>query len=115
MGATSVTGVGPGSAESVSKGAAGRMTLSNSHLIGPHVVACGNGTLDGSGDLSVVLAGDIGGVAADYAVFATDTTVAAATACAASLAVSSGVWTLTLKGTASQTVSWMVVKTGSNL
>jgi hypothetical protein len=31
------------------------------------------------------------------------------------LAVSSGVWTLTLKGTASQTVAWMVVKTGSNL
>ena len=38
MGATSVTGVGPGSSEPYNKGAYGRQTLGVGHLIGPHVV-----------------------------------------------------------------------------
>ena len=38
MGATSVTGVGQGSAEASCKGAPGRQTLGVGHLIGPHVL-----------------------------------------------------------------------------
>jgi hypothetical protein len=47
MGATSVTGVGPGSADGKNKGSE-HMTLSVHKLIGPHVIAAGTVELDGS-------------------------------------------------------------------
>jgi hypothetical protein len=46
MGATSVTGVGPGSADGKNKGSE-HMTLGVHHLIGPHVIAAGTVELDG--------------------------------------------------------------------
>jgi hypothetical protein len=44
MAASSVTGVGPGSADKVNKGSE-HMHLAVDHLIGPRVVDCGNGSL----------------------------------------------------------------------
>ena len=110
MGATSVTGVGLGSADGKNKGSA-HMTLGASHLVGPRVVACDEITLDGSGDLVVRLP-VLGGVAADYVCLATDSHATAATACACALTMDSTKTTLTFKGTAGQTVAYSVVKKG---
>ena len=51
MGATSVTGVGTGAADTYGAGNKGseRMSLGVHRLIGPRVVACGEVTLDGGG------------------------------------------------------------------
>lgn len=110
MGATSVTGVGRGSADGSNKGSA-HMTLGASHLVGPRVVACDEITLDGSGDKVVklpVLPGD----ASDYVCIASDSHATAATAVACALTMNADTTTLTFKGTASQTVAYSVIKRG---
>ncbi len=110
MGATSVTGVGLGSADKRQKGSE-HMRLGAEKIIGPRVVYAGVHTLDGSGDLTVKLP-LLAGAATDYIVMITDATAAAATACAATIAISGGVTTLTLKGTAAQASYVMIVKKG---
>jgi hypothetical protein len=110
MGASSVTGVGLGSADKRQKGSE-HMRLGAEKIIGPRVVYAGSHTLDGSGDLTIKLP-LLAGVASNYVVIATDSHVSAATAVAASIAISSTVTTVTLKGTASQTAYVMIVKAG---
>lgn len=110
MGATSVTGVGLGSADGSNKGSS-HMTLGVSNLIGPRIVACDEITLDGSGDLVVKLP-LLSGSASDYVCLATDSHATAATACACALSMDGTATTLTFKGTAGQTVAYSVVKKG---
>lgn len=108
MGATSVTGVGPGSADN--KGSE-RMSLGAEKIIGPRVVYAGSVTTDSSGD-AVIKLPELAGAASDYVVVATEAGVAAAAAVAASLAVSGGVSTVTVKGPVSTAVAVLVVKAG---
>jgi|TARA_Y100000034_G_scaffold28650_1_gene34461 hypothetical protein len=109
MTATSVTGIGLGAAKN-QKGSE-HMTLGQAHLVGPRVVAASDATLDGSGDLTVILPG-FGGAAADYIVTATDADATAAAAVAASLAMDATSSTITLKGPASGVVVYSVIKKG---
>lgn len=113
MTATSVTGIGLGSADGQNKGSE-HMTLGVGHLIGPRVMAADEATLDGSGDATVILP-VLAGVTADYIVSATDSTVVGATAVGAALVITSTETTVTLIGTASQTVSWSIIKKGMAL
>lgn len=110
MGATSVTGVGLGSADKKQKGSE-HMRLGAEKIIGPRIVYAKIVTLDGSGDLVVRLPA-LPGVAGDYVVMACDGNAAAAAAVAASLAITSGNTVITLKGPASSAVNVMVVKAG---
>lgn len=110
MGATSVTGVGLGSADGSNKGSS-HMTIDAAKLIGPRVVACDEVTLDGSGDLVVKLP-VLSGSASDYICHATDSHATAATACACALTMNASATTLTFKGTAGQTVAYSVIKKG---
>ena len=109
MGATSVTGVGQGSAEASCKGAPGRQTLGVGHLIGPHVVSAGTTTLAG-GTKALEIA-PLTGVAADYIVLVTDFT--AAQAVKAVLTVSSDVWTITFTGTSADVIQYAVISVGN--
>lgn len=110
MAATSVTGVGLGSADGSNKGSP-HMTIGAEKLVGPRVVACDNITLDGSGDLVVKLP-VLSGVAADYVCIASDSNATAATAVAVALTMDANTTTLTFKGTAAQTCSYAVIKKG---
>lgn len=107
MGATSVTGTGNGSAESLNKGAYGRQTLGVGHLLGPHVVAAGKTTLS-TGAATVVI--PLVGATADFVLLVSNQTDA--TAVNGTFAISSNVATLTLAGTGSDVVGWAVVKIG---
>ena len=109
MGATSVTGVGQGSAEASCKGAPGRQTLGVGHLIGPHVVSAGTATL--AGGTNALEIAPLTGVAADYIVLATDFT--AANAVKAVLTVSTDIWTITFTGTGSDVIQYAVVSVGN--
>ncbi len=110
MTATSVTGIGLGSADGSNKGSE-HMTLGAAHLIGPRVVAADEATLDGSGDLTVILP-ILPGVSADYMVTATDSDIAAANAVGADIVITSTETTVTLIGAVDQTVSWVIMKRG---
>lgn len=108
MAATSVTGVGLGSADKKNKGSE-HASLGVDKLIGPRVMAAGTGTLSG-GSLTVVLP-HMDGVSADYMVFCGDASGTAA-ATSATLAITTDATTLTLKGTGTNTVKWCVIKAG---
>ena len=110
MGATSVTGVGTGSASGSNKGS-DRMTIGAEKVIGPRVVYAGSVTTDSSGDATVKLP-ELSGSASDYVAIVTETGVSAAGACAVSLAIGSGVTTLTVKGPNSTACNVLVVKAG---
>ena len=110
MAATSVTGRGLGSADGNNKGSA-HQSMGAEKLIGPRVVACGEITLNGSGD-KVVKLPVLSGSASDYICHATDSHATAATACACTLTMNSTETTLTFKGTAAQTVAYSIVKKG---
>ncbi len=121
MGATSVTGVGPGSADGYNRGSS-RMTLGAGHLVGPHMVAAGSlysgtvGMFVLSGTATVELP-HLDGAVTDYSCHASDNQTAAG-ATFATLSASSGNvnWTLTLGYSASSSpISWMVVKNGLTL
>jgi hypothetical protein len=110
MGASSVTGVGLGSADKRQKGSE-HMRLGAEKVIGPRVVYAGNHTLNCSGDLTIKLP-VLPGETANYIVMATDSHVSAATAVAAAIVINSTETTVTLKGTAGQTAYVMIVKAG---
>jgi hypothetical protein len=102
MGATSVTGKGRGSADGKNKGSA-HMTLGVAHLIGPNIVAAGKATLsDGTVSLDLVPMD----TSKTYVVLATDQS---ANAVATGTFVSS-TGTLTLKGTTTDVISYVIVK-----
>ena len=110
MGASSVTGVGLGSADGKNKGSE-HMTLGVGHLIGPRVMAADALTLDGSGNGSVVFP-NLGGVVGDYIVTATDADATAAAAVAASLTMDATSTVVTIKGPTSGIVSYSIIKKG---
>lgn len=110
MGASSVTGVGPGSVEGSNSGSK-NWTVGVGRLIGPKVVAADTATLDGSGDASVVLP-LLPGAVTDYIVTATDNDTSGATAVTASMAFGDNDTTITLKGTAANVIAWSIIKKG---
>lgn len=110
MGATSVTGVGLGSADGKNKGSS-HTTIGAAHLIGPRVVACDQVTLDGSGD-KVVKLPVLSGEDTDYVCIASDSDATAANAVAVSFAMDATKTTLTFKGSANQTVAYSIIKKG---
>jgi len=107
MGASSVTGVGPGSVEGLNQGSK-HWTVGVGRLIGPRVVAAGTVTLD-SGAATEVLP-KLTGNASEYIVLATDQT--AANAVSASLANNTNDTTITFAGTTTHVISWAIVKVG---
>ena len=110
MGATSVTGVGQGSSEPYNKGAQGRQTLGVSHLIGPHIVYAGTATLSG-GTVAVEIP-PLSGVAADYIILASSQDSSSPAGAGGTIALASGIWTVTLNGAGSDVVSFIVVSVG---
>jgi len=113
MGATSVTGKGPGSAEGLNRGAA-RQTLGAGHLIGAHIVAAGSVALVAGS--AVVALGELVEGVTNYSCHVTNNSDADAVFCSLAAAVSpnTGV-VLTITGTATDTVSYMVVRNGVTL
>lgn len=110
MTATSVTGIGLGSADGKNKGSS-HMTLGVGHLIGPRVVIADAATLDGSGDLTVEFP-VLPGVSADYVVTAVDADTTAAGAVAADVVITSTETTVTLKGPNDSVIHYSVIKRG---
>lgn len=106
MGATSVTGVsGVGSVDGIQKGSE-HMSLGVAKLVGPRVAAAGTATIGGGGTVTV----DFPAVGTDLTQFmgmAVDTNSSVAAVNVTALTLTS----ITLKGTASHVVNWMVVKT----
>jgi len=133
MGATSVTGTGPGSAFGWNKGSQ-EMTLGVSHLIGPHVVAAGETQLAGglgtvylpfltSGAMAVPPYATSGLPVPQpaFCVFVTDNTSGSTVAATGQIlegmwsgggASGTPYWYLSLTGDSTDYVSWMVVQTG---
>jgi len=108
MGATSVTGVGPGSAETTSRGPKERGFVGAEKVLGPRVMSAGTATLSG-GALTVILP-VLAGVAADYVVMAQDST--GANAVSVTLAINTDDTTLVFAGTASDVIHYCIVKAG---
>lgn len=109
MGATSVTGVGLGSADKRQKGSE-HMRLGAEKLIGPRIVAADDATL--SGTTATIKLPNLGGTAADYIVNVTDADTTAAGACAATLTMDATSTTVSLKGPSGSVVYWCVIKKG---
>ena len=107
MGATSVLGTGPGSAEGANKGAQERQTLGVSHLIGPHIVKAGQATCS-SGAASVIF--PLSGSASDFVVLVTNTDATSPAATSATIAITSGVATVSIVAAGSDVVCYAVVK-----
>lgn len=109
MGASSVTGVGLGSAEGATKGAAGRQTLGVDHLIGPYIVKAGQVTCSsGAGSAVFPLSGATG----DYIVMTSNTDASAPAATSGTIAIASGVATVSIVAAGSDVVNFLVVKKG---
>jgi len=108
MGATSVTGVGYGSADGKNKGSE-HMTLGVGHLIGPRVMACGSVTTTGGGVATVNIP-LLAGVAGDYVVMVTATSATLAYVSTA-LAFGSGA-SFTVTAGVTVPVYWAIVKKG---
>jgi hypothetical protein len=107
MGATSVTGVsGAGAVDGLSKGSE-HQSLGVGKLIGPRVVAAGSATVGGGGTVNVDFP-TLPGLAAQYVVLATDTNATVAAVNVTAFTTSQ----LTLKGTATHVINWMIVKVG---
>ncbi len=110
MSATSVTGTGVGSVEGQNKGSK-HFTVGTGRLIGPRVIGAGSATLS-TGTVTVTLPALPSGT---YVVMVSD---ASGTAAATSGTLTNTVGTscvLTLKGTSSNTVNWVIVKTGQTV
>lgn len=110
MGATSVTGVGLGSADKKQKGSE-HLRVGAEKIIGPRVVWADNVSLDGSGDATIKLP-VLPGVTADYVVFATHQDTTTAAAISATVTVGASDTTVVVKGAANDGASVMIVKAG---
>jgi len=104
MGATSVTGVGQGSAEGSVRGSE-HVTLAVGNLLGPKVVRCGQATL--SGGAKIVRFGTLDGTTTDYAIFLYDLTDGSAVTYSSYTTAG-----FTLAGTGTHVINWMVVEIG---
>ena len=109
MGATSVTGVGLGSAVPNNKGSE-HMTLGVGHLIGPRVVAAGSVAL--SGGAATVKIPLLDGVVGDYMAITNDVT--GNNASNGVVTFSGGNTVLTLAGTSTDTIQWAIIKIGNS-
>jgi hypothetical protein len=108
MAASSVTGVGPGSADGLNKGSE-HMSLAVEKLIGTKIVAAGNVTLS-SGAATVVFPQPLSGSKTGYLVFC-QTTDATNYSRPNVLTDTSGNFSqFTIAGTTTNNVNWMVVK-----
>jgi hypothetical protein len=109
MGATSVTGVGLGSADGSNKGSP-HMTLGVEKLVGPRVVAADTVTL--SGTTATVKLPVLDGSASDYIVTATDADTTAAAAVAATITMDATATTVSFKGPSGSAVYYSIIKKG---
>lgn len=107
MGASSVTGVGPGSVEGTNQGSK-HWTVGVGRLIGPRVMAAGSVTLSGGAATEVLP--KLSGNASDYIVIATDAT--GAEACSASIAFNTNDTTITFAGNTTHVLAWAIIKIG---
>tara|TARA_Y100000034_G_scaffold129820_1_gene187000 strand:- start:939 stop:1268 length:330 start_codon:yes stop_codon:yes gene_type:complete len=107
MGATSVTGVGPGSADGLNKGSE-HMTLGVGNLIGPKVVVSGTATLVAGA--AVVNYGTLSGDITDYVLFLFDATDGGASTVPSFSAFDTQGFTIA--GDTTNVINWMVVKIG---
>ena len=109
MAASSVTGVGPGSADGYNKGSE-HMSLGVDKLIGTRVVACGNVTLSG-GAATVVFPKPLSGSKVNYLIFCQTTD---ATNYSRPNVVSNNsdgdFYQFTIAGTTTNNVNWSVLK-----
>lgn len=112
MGATSITGVGLGSADQNQKGSE-HLSVGSNKIIGPRVVYANTVTLDGSGNATMQLPA-LKGAAANYIVVCTDnnTSAAAAVGAALSFQTNPNYTQVTVKGTASHTIQVAILKVG---
>lgn len=104
---TSVTGNGLGAVHT-QKGSE-HMSLGVGHLVGPRVVAAGSGTLSG-GTLVV----NIPLLDAAYSYIAMTNDITANNASNGVLTTAGGNTVLTLTGTSTDVIQWMIVKTGKS-
>lgn len=102
MGASSVTGVGQGSADKKGHKGSEHLFVGVEKLIGTRIVYSGTVTLD-SGTATVVFGKELPGVDADYIVIANG----GAAHAYATLVTTEG---FTMNGTGSQTISYIVVR-----
>ncbi len=109
MGASSVTGVGQGSALKTGQKGAKHATLGVNNLIGPHVVAAGRVTL--SSGAAVVHLPLLPGVATDYIVTTGNATSLAVTETKVVLTFSTDT-VLTFAGVSSDVIMYAVIKIG---
>lgn len=105
MGATTVTGKGPGSANGLNKGAADR-TLGVSHLIGPRVVAAGVETLTST--TGTVEIPPQSGVYTDYIIMLQQRDSATCAYHGGMLST----WSFLITAASSAVVEWTVIKKG---
>lgn len=108
MGASSVTGVGPGSVEGKNQGSK-HWTVGVGRLLGPKVMAADAATLAG-GAATVVLP-KLSGNVSDYIVMVSDASGTAA-AVSGTIALNTNDTTLTLAGTGTNAVVWSIIKRG---
>lgn len=113
MAASSVSGVGNGSAESASKGQDGRQTLDVSHLLGVRVYDCGVATLGGQSPSTVAVkfAQPIDN-ASNYCVILTGQGSTAALASQGYIysSLTTSGFTITSANGATNNVSWVLVR-----
>lgn len=107
MPASSVTGVGPGSADGKNKGSE-HQTLATTHLIGTRVITAGRVALSG-GAATVKFPVSLERAAADYIVIVNTTTANAARLNAKTDDSSSLFASFTIAGTGTDTVQWAVI------
>lgn len=110
MGATSVTGVGIGSADKKQKGGE-HLRVGAEKIIGPRLIYANSVTMDGSGNFSLVLP-KLTGVAADYVVQVTHKDTTTPAAIAALLSINANDTTVVLKGGASDGAYVCIFKKG---
>ena len=108
MGASSVTGVGLGSAENLNRGRKD-FHIGVERLLGPRVMCAAIKAL--SGGAGTVVLPKLPGVVADYVVLVSDASGTAA-ATSGTLTFNTNDTTVTLAGTGSNSLHWAVVKVG---
>jgi hypothetical protein len=112
MGATSVTGVGHGSADLTSRGPKERGFVGAEKVLGPRVMAAGTVTLVG-GAYTLVLP-VMPGVSADYVVMCQDDQ-AVPVVCGASLVISANDTSVTFAGDTTATLHYSIIRVGLSI
>lgn len=110
MGATSVTGIGPGSAFPGQKGPGNERNI-YVPLAGPHVVAAGTGALVG-GTLTVTFPTALEGGNGDFAVVATSETTNTVYVSAKTDDANGDFASFQITGTGTDSFQWVVAKAG---